>query len=228
MRPLSARRAVTHRLVSGPPPPFEGLPDDGGSGGGCVCFVCNRSAGNGEPIVVVSRLWQETPTGEEKMKDVIDATSSLQVCVSCTLRAAVRAVAFVHKPKLVSPELSAFYHYARAFAYGLAASRSDTRLTEVVRTSDLFALPEHDIGPLFGMARHVNRRLSVVGDAQCYRCSGSIAPGTRHMLIEIAVHSDFGRCVNLSNIWKVSKHCHSCSIQLFPVDDDDRLDPDVW
>lgn len=193
-----------------------------------MCFACNRSVGNGEPIIVVSRLWQVTPTGEEKLKDVIDAVSSLQVCVPCTLRAAVRPVIFVHPPKFVSPELSGFYYYARAFAYGLAASRSNMRPKKAIPTSDLFTLPEHRIVPLFGMDRHLRRPLSIIEENQCYHCGGGITAGTRHMLIEIAVHSDFRRCVHLSNTWQVSKHCHDCSSRLFPIDDKDRLGLDVW
>jgi len=190
--------------------------------------VCGRSVGGEEPIVVVSRLWQASPTGEERLKKVFCATSSLQVCVSCTVKAANCRVRFTHTPRLVSPELAAFYCYARAFAHGLAAARSDTRVERVIPMNNLLALPEHRLSPLSGSDRHLDKRLSVVGEDKCYRCGGDIAPGTRHMLIELAVHSDFRRAVNLSNIWPVSKHCRGCSIRLFPIDSNDRLDPNVW
>lgn len=228
IRPSAGRILRVHRLVSGPPPPFDAWPEDGGHGGGCVCFVCGRSVRGGAPIVIVSRLWQSSPTGEERLKEVHCATSSLQVCVPCTVRAADCRVRFVHTPRLVSPELAAFYCYARAFAHGLAVTRCDTQVERIIPTYNLLALPEHRLLPPRGSDRYLDRQLNIVGDDKCYRCGGDIRPGTSHMLIEIAVHSDFRRAVRLSNIWPVSKHCRGCSIRLLPIDSNDRLDPNVW
>lgn len=223
---LSPKRTTRVYMVSAPPPPFEGLPDDEGSG--FTCFFCRRSTIKIGHTVVVTRLWQVAPVGGEKSIDVMCATSSLQACIPCTLHAAVSQLTFKYSPKLVSPELSGFYCYARALAYGLDRSRSDTRVKGAIPNEGLFALPEHQVMPVLNMERHRNRGLGIVGEDQCYRCGRSIAPGSSHMLTEIAIHSSSRNGVGLSYVWHVGKHCHDCSVRLFPIDEDDCLDPDVW
>ena len=87
-----------------------------------VCFACGKSMKRGAPCFVMSRLWQVSPDSET-LRDVLDAVSSLQVCMSCTAKAGFEELEFRHMPRLVDSEIAGFYVYAQSMAKRLRVGR---------------------------------------------------------------------------------------------------------
>lgn len=214
----------THRgwiPVSSSVPPFLESPDSGDDGrgrGGYVCFACGRSTGLGKPFVCVSRLRPELSERNARRKG--DAEASLQVCIPCALMAAHHELNWKHKPKLLHSEIHGFYLYARSLAQGIARIKSDTLAPwEALRQDSLAQIPYLLLADTAGiMGGHHNKNpICIMSYDQCYGCGQTIDYGLPHILIDIGVHVETPRCMDMVNRLLVAKYCEICSGELYPL-----------
>jgi hypothetical protein len=223
--PVEAIKQISRLLTADPIPPLSEIPGDGDGNGGYVCFSCERSLKKGESFVCVSRIWQ---TSEGGTVSVVDATSSLQVCIPCTLMASINKINWKSKPKIVDAEIHGFYAYARLLGYSLSRLKSDTRV-DVEKV--LFAREEllTTLGPqpLMPKDEYAGEIIHFRKDGQCHKCDGVINTFEPWMLIEIEINTSKHEGIHLSNIWKAAEFCHTCSRSLFPIDSNGRLNISV-
>jgi len=221
----SASHAATTKLFSGPP--YIRPPEGGDGGGGWMCFACGVSVKRGAPCFVMSRLWQ-LPGNSEMPRSVLDAVSSLQVCMLCTTKAGFKRLAFRHFPRLVRAETSGFYVYAQSLSSALGTWRSDTVVSHEVFKWKLGKLRVNLDSKQRLLCESSDNHLQLVGKDQCSECGRTLSARGPEMYLEAAIHADTRSGVHVSSPWGVARYCNSCSRQLFPIDESGRLRPWIW
>ena len=214
------RHGTSEITITYPRLPFDGI-FGGDGGGGCVCFLCGRTMERGEAFTCVSRL-QETCEGSEVKAGLIEAVASLQVCLPCTLLSAYHRLKWAYNPKLTGFEICGFYTYARLLAETIGRRTSDTRVQgelvgHLVGDTPCL-LVKLDRAALLG-GTYCGGPISIVTDAQCQRCHGTIEFGKPHMMFEISVDTPGRDGMTISNVWRLGGYCHRCSNQLLPLCD---------
>lgn len=218
---IKVRHDISEITITYPVFPFDGI-FGGGGDGGCVCFICGRAMGRGEPFTCVSRLL-ETRKGSEGKPAVIEAVASLQVCLPCTLLSAHHRLKWAYTPRLTGFEICGFYAYARLLGEAISRAKSDTRVQqeELIRhvVGGTTYLPiEMNRAALLGGV-HDGSPIMIVAEDHCHRCYRTIDHSRPHITFEIAIHTPKSQGMKPSDIWQFGRYCAECSNELLPLCD---------
>ena len=215
------RHDTSEIVITYPQLPLDGIFSGGGDGdGGYVCFICGKAMDRGGAFTCMSRLL-ETCEDSEVKPGVIDATTSLQVCLPCTLLSAHHRLKWAHNPKLTRFEICGFYTYARLLTETISQRRSDTQVQNefLQHLVDSPYLPvELDRAALLGGV-HSHSPISIVTEAQCQMCQAIIKFGKPHVMFEISIDTPRRDGMTKSCIWRLGGYCSECSKQLLPLCD---------
>lgn len=206
-----------------PQPPLIEIPVEEGDGdGGCVCFICDRTMGRGEPFIYLDRQLEVREAGEGEPK-VVYAGASLQACLPCTLLSGSNhRLEWASKPKLTEAEIWGFYTYARLLVEAISRNRWDTRvqrelLGRLARKASYYYLELDRVALLGGTWEDISP--NVLGEGHCLRCHRSIDFSKPHVALEIAINIPWRDGLESYKPWRLGEYCCKCSCQLLPLEE---------
>lgn len=98
--------------------------------------------------------------------------------------------------------------------------KSDTLVPmEAVRQDSLALIPYLVVAGTAAImgGHHRKNSICIISCDQCYGCGQTIDYSSPHMLVDIAVHMETPRCMDMFSIFLVGKYCDTCSKGCFSV-----------